>query len=158
MNVTCNNALNNVPSHSSQWKHAGYNFTGNVSPCVRVLVQISPYYENISPLTASRKWLEKGYSWKAVFNYNFFLNFNIDNFKFKYFLEEMEKLKKKKRRTTFSLGRYHPERNRVFLDEFQFIFTRLYIECCLCVYFFNTFLKNHLIIFQFICKGTLLNL
>lgn len=52
-------------------------------------------YGNISPLRGSRKRLEKAYSWKAVFNYQFSLNFNINSFKFKHFKEEMEKLKGK---------------------------------------------------------------
>lgn len=53
-------------------------------------------YGNISlGSRGSRKWLEKGYSWKAVFNYQFSLNFNISSFKFKHFKEEMEKLKGK---------------------------------------------------------------
>lgn len=52
-------------------------------------------YGNISPLRGSRKWLEKAYSWKAVFNYQFSLNFNINSFKFKHFKEEMKKLKGK---------------------------------------------------------------
>ena len=67
----------------------------NVSPCVLVLVQISHDYGTISPLRVSRKWLEKGYSWKAVFNYQFSLNFNINSFKFKHFKEEVGKLKGK---------------------------------------------------------------